>query len=252
MLSSIRIVLINTTHPGNIGSTARAMKTMGLSSLYLVNPLHFPHPKASELASGAQDVLDQTHVITSLEEAISDCGLVIGTSARARTIPWPHWTPDEAAKEIAQCPNTRVAILFGCEQSGLSNEELQRCHRHVTIPANPDYSSLNLAASVQVMTYEIRKAIHANLPKPTWDYPPANAYEMEKYFSHLEKVLIDIDFLKPSAPKQLMSRMRRLFLRARLDAMEVNMLRGMLGAIEELTSSIKRRFSSTDLSRNED
>lgn len=234
MLERIRIVLIHTSHPGNIGSVARAMKTMGLADLWLVDPLQYPDPKAQEMASGAVDVLENAQVVATLDEAIADCTLVIGTSARMRAIPWPLYTPKEMAEKVKQEPPTaQVALLFGREAMGLTNEELQRCHFHINIPANPEYSSLNLAAAVQVMAYELRMASLAQNPNEgVWDYRLANADEMEKFFRHLEEVLIQIDFLKESAPRKLMTRFRRLYLRTRPDVMEMNMLRGMLTAIQ--------------------
>ena len=233
MLQQIRIVLVNTSHPGNIGSCARAMKTMGLNDLYLVNPAQFPHEKATELASGANDVLANASVKNNLEAAITDCHLVVGASARLRAIPWPLLKPKELAQTIQQeAAQSKIAILFGNEQSGLSNEELQRCHLHVTIPSNPEFGSLNIAAAVQVIAYEIYQlAQQENTTE--WDYPLASIDEMEKFFEHLQKVLVQIEFLKLSAPRRLMTRLRRLFLRTRMDTMEVNMLRGMLTAIEE-------------------
>jgi tRNA (cytidine32/uridine32-2'-O)-methyltransferase len=235
MLENVRIVLVNTSHPGNIGSVARAMKTMGLTELCLVAPLQYPHDKAFEMASGAADILDQAMVVETLDEAIADCTLVVGTSARMRTIPWPLLTPSKLAHTMRQEPATsQMAVLFGREQSGLSNEELQRCHLHVHIPANPNYSSLNIANAVQVIAYELRMAmLEGEVNADEWDYRLATADEMEKYFAHLEEVLIAIDFLKPNAPRKLMTRLRRLYLRTRPDVMEMNMLRGMLTAIQE-------------------
>lgn len=235
MLDRIRIVLVETSHPGNIGSVARAMKTMGLSELYLVNPKQFPSHKADELATGAVDVLKKAAVVNTLAEAIADCQLVIGTSARTRTIPWPLVNPREMAEKIQQESfDNQIAIVFGREQSGLDNEELQQCHMHVQIPTNPEFSSLNLAAAVQVIAYELRVAsLKASIQPETWDYRLASMNEMELYFNHLQEVLVEIDFLKLSAPRKLMTRMRRLFLRARPDVMEMNMLRGMLTAIQE-------------------
>lgn len=235
MLNQIRIVLVNTSHPGNIGSVARAMKTMGLSELYLVQPALFPHDKAKEMASGASDILDHAIVCNSLDEAIADCTLILGTSTRMRTIPWPLSTPREMAEKLKQEPaDSQIAILFGREQSGLSNEELQLCNWHIQIPANPHYSSLNIAAAVQVIAYELRVAsITHDLFADSWDYRLANADEMDKFFQHLQTVLVKIDFLKLNAPRKLMTRLRRLFLRARPDVMEANMLRGMLTAVEE-------------------
>jgi tRNA (cytidine32/uridine32-2'-O)-methyltransferase len=235
MLDRIRIVLINTSHPGNIGSVARAMKTMGLSQLYLVGPAQFPHAKATEMASGATDLLDQAIVVDSLDEAISDCTLVLGTSARMRAIPWPLLNPREMAEKVKEeSPTSEIAILWGREQSGLSNEELQRCHLHVNIPANPHYSSLNIAAAVQVLAYELRMAsLNESILTEKWDYRLATADEMEKFFTHLQEVLIEIDFLKFSAPRKLFTRFRRLFFRTRPDVMEMNILRGMLTAVQE-------------------
>lgn len=235
MLDRIRIVLINTSHPGNIGSVARAMKTMGLSHLYLVSPAQFPHEKAQELASGATDILDNAIVVSTLDEAIADTTLVIGTSSRMRKIPWPLLMPREMAEKIKMEPPTSdIALLFGREQSGLTNEELQRCHLHVNIPANPEYSSLNIAAAVQVLAYELRlTSLDYTENLEEWDYRLATADEMEKFFIHLQEVLIEINFLKMSAPRKLMTRLRRLFFRARPDVMEMNILRGMLGAVQE-------------------
>lgn len=236
MLNRIRIVLIETSHPGNIGSVARAMKTMGLQDLYLVNPALFPHPKSLEMASGASDVLASARVVESMQEAIQDCALVVGTSARLRTIPWPIATPRAIAEKIAQSyQGQQIAVVFGRERSGLNNQELEHCHVHVQIPANPDYTSLNLAAAVQIIAYELRVALITEAPIKKWDYPPANMDEMEKFFTHLEEVLVAINFLKLNAPRKLMTRMRRLFLRTHPDAMEVNMLRGMLAAMMETT-----------------
>ncbi|MBX3709021.1 MAG: tRNA (cytosine(32)/uridine(32)-2'-O)-methyltransferase TrmJ [Gammaproteobacteria bacterium] len=236
MLDNIRIVLVHTSHPGNIGAAARAMKTMGLSALYLVAPEQFPHIKAVEMASGASDILDTAVLVKTVEEAIADCTLVIGTSARMRTIPWPLFSPREMSEKVRQeSPNSQVAILFGREQSGLSNDELHRCHMHIQIPANLEYSSLNLAAAVQVIAYELRLAsLSQQGVSEDWDYRLANVDEMEKFFVHLQAVLIEIGFLKLNAPRQLMTRLRRMFLRTRPDVMEMNILRGMLTAVQEV------------------
>lgn len=235
MLDQIRIVLVNTSHPGNIGSAARAMKTMGLSRLYLVSPQQYPHQKAIEMAAGADDVLASAIVVPSLEEAVADCHWVIGTSARLRTIPWPLVSPRAMAEKIKQEPaSSQIAIIFGREQSGLTNEELRRCHWHTQIPANPDYSSLNIAQAVQVLAYELRVASLSETPDAEWDYPLATAAEMERFFAHLEETLIDIQFLKPEAPRQLMTRLRRFFYRARPDVMEINILRGWCSAVQDV------------------
>lgn len=206
---------------------------MGLTELFLVDPVNYPNMKAQALASNAADILDTAVVVPDLDAAIADCHLVVGTSARSRTIPWPMLTPRELGEKAAQESRLgKVAIVFGREQSGLTNEELQRCHFHVHIPSNPEYCSLNLAAAVQVIGYELRLSCLANeaAPQP-WDYPIATAKEMEGFYAHLEAVMIEIDFLKPDVPRQLMPRLRRLFNRARLDVMEMNIMRGIFGAI---------------------
>lgn len=236
MSLEIRIVLVNTSHPGNIGAAARAMKTMGLSQLYLVSPLAFPHPKAIEMASGAQDVLDRVVMVENLEDAINDCTLIAGTSTRNRTIPWPILSPRKFAEKIYHPDHAshKIAILFGREQSGLTNEELQKCHFHLQIPSHPDYSSLNLAAAVQVIAYELRVAALAKQPQNHdnhWDYPLATHHELEGFYQHLKETLIATEFLKPEAPRQLMTRLRRLFNRAQPDKMEINILRGILNAM---------------------
>lgn len=235
---NIRIVLVNTSHPGNIGSVARAMKTMGLSQLYLVDPLLFPHPKATELASAAADVLDQAVVVKTLDEAIADCTLVFGTSTRTRTIPWPVLSPRQSAELTMKEPQeSKIAILFGREQSGLTNEELHSCHYHIQIPSNPEYSSLNIAAAVQVICYELRVAMLGDAIPEQWDFPLAGVSEMEGFFEHFERVLVEMKFLDPKAPRQLMRRIRRLFQKARPDVMEVNIMRGILGAVAKLVKN---------------
>lgn len=245
MFSNIRIVLINTSHPGNIGSAARAMKTMGLSNLYLVAPDLFPHDKAKEMASSAADLLETAVVVETLDEAIGDCSLVLGTSARSRAIPWPLLSPREvASKAMDEAKHHQVALLFGREQSGLTNEELQLCHYHIHIPSNPEYSSLNLSQAVQVLAYELRVAGLARAEEASpallgpenedfWDFRRATSHEMEGFYEHLEKTLVGLDFLDPESPRKLMLRMRRLYNRARPDTMELNILRGMLSAVEK-------------------
>lgn len=234
MLDNIRIILINTSHPGNIGATARAMKTMGLKKLFLVEPKIFPHVNANEMASSALDVLMQATVVQTLDDALEGCGLVVGTSVRDRTIPWPKLLP-RAFAELARSEalKTPIAILFGREHSGLTNEELQRCHFHLSIPSHPEYSSLNIASAVQVIAYELYMASLDKIPEPIWDYPYADFAAMTGFYEHLERVLIEIDFLNPNVPRQLMKRLQRLFNRARPDVMEMNILRGMLGSVEK-------------------
>ncbi len=238
MMENVRIVLVNTSHPGNIGSSARAMKTMGLKNLYLVAPKLFPHDKATEMASGATDVLEQARVVETLAEAIADCHLVFGTSSRSRAISWPVISPRECATKIKeQAQKTNIAIVFGREQTGLTNEELHQCQYHIQIPADSIYCSLNLASAVQVLAYELR-VIHESAPVPVLkDCDYASSEELEGFYEHLERVMIQIEFLNPKAPKQLMARLRRLFYRAELDKREVNILRGILGAIEKSCSS---------------
>jgi tRNA (cytidine32/uridine32-2'-O)-methyltransferase len=244
-LDNVRIVLVNTSHPGNIGAVARAMKNMGLSKLYLVEPKNFPDEVAYYRAASAQDVLNSAVVTSTLEEAIADCGLVIGTSARGRRIPWPLLNPrdcvEQSYPELSQHP---VAIVFGREDRGLTNEELQCCNLHVNIPTNEDYSSLNLGMAVQVMAYEVRMA-HLNADEDLkaemlsgnamkeWDAPLSKSEDVERFFVHLESTLSTMGFLKPSAPKQLMTRLRRLYTRTRMDQLEVNMMRGILTSIEK-------------------
>lgn len=235
----IKIVLVNTSHPGNIGATARAMKNMGLSRLALVNPVEFPSGVAVGRAASALDVLEQAEVVNTLGEAIADCALVIGSSARSRSLPWPMLTPEQsAAKLVKESQSAQVALVFGREDSGLNNEELQLCHFHVQIPASPEYSSLNLAAAVMVLCYEIRRAVLRDeeaddkAEDEYWDQERATVEHVEYFYEHLERVLIEIDFHDPDNPRQLMQRMRRLFGRVRIDAMEMNILRGILTNIE--------------------
>lgn len=235
----IKIVLVNTSHPGNIGATARAMKNMGLSRLALVNPVEFPSGVAVGRAASALDVLEQAEVVNTLGEAIADCALVIGSSARSRSLPWPMLTPEQsAAKLVKESQSAQVALVFGREDSGLNNEELQLCHFHVQIPASPEYSSLNLAAAVMVLCYEIRRAVLRDeeaddkAEDEYWDQERATVEHVKYFYEHLERVLIEIDFHDPDNPRQLMQRMRRLFGRVRIDAMEMNILRGILTNIE--------------------
>lgn len=237
--SNVSIVLVNTSHPGNIGAAARAMKNMGLSKLTLVDPVDFPSGVAVGRAVSALDILESARVVDSLQEAVADCGLVIGASARSRRIPWPMLSPEQcASKVVSEQKLNKVALVFGREDSGLNNDELQLCHFHVQIPADETYSSLNLAAAVMVICYELRKAALA--PETTqakaedefWDQEKATGEQLEHFYEHLERVMVDIDFHDPENPRQLMQRMRRLFSRIRIDVMEMNILRGILTHIE--------------------
>lgn len=232
-LDNIRIVLVNTTHPGNIGGVARAMKNMGLSRLVLVSPEKFPHEQATWRAASAEDLLGSAVVVDTVEAAIADCQFVVGTSARERRIPWPLLDPRGCAGRIAAHSQTeQVAVLFGREDRGLTNEELQLCNLHLNIPTSAQYSSLNLAMAVQIVCYELR--MHLVQPElaaaedALWDTPFATAENMERFYVHLEQTLTELEFLDPAAPRQLMARLRRLYGRVRLDEMELNILRGIL------------------------
>ncbi|MEO6171839.1 MAG: RNA methyltransferase [Arenimonas sp.] len=236
MKSTLRIVLVGTQHPGNIGSAARAMKTMGLADLQLVRPHKFPHPEASALAAGAIDLLDRAIVHESFADAVADCHFVIGTSSRRREVPLPEYSAREAAERLWQAGQTgKVALVFGCERTGLENEDLQRCHATVCIPANPDYSSLNLATTMQVLAYEFRMAqltfesVPETLQKSTLDADAALATheDMERFFGHLGELMQQVDFHKGRAPEIVTSRLRRLFLRAQMDLREIKILRGL-------------------------
>lgn len=241
VLDRLRIVLIQTSHPGNIGASARAMKTMGLSDLRLVSPVRYPSAEATALASGADDLLAGTPVYEDLDEALTGCRLVMGTSARQRSLRWPQLNPREAAAALVEAADQGpVALLFGRERSGLSNEELDRCHSLVTIPANEAYSSLNLAAAVQVLCYELRMAaLERQAPEaenPQTLAPedqPASAEALEDFYAHLERALIHLDFLDPNNPRHLIRRLRRLYGRAVPTVSEVNILRGILTAAEK-------------------
>ena len=243
-LAAVRVVLINTTHPGNIGATARAMKTMGLSSLHLVTPKVFPNADATAMASGADDLLQTAVVHDSLDSALQGCPLVMGTSARLRSLPMPMLDVRAASEQaVTESTAHQVAILFGRERYGLTNEEMQRCQYLVNIPSNPAYSSLNLAQAVQIMGYELRVAAMggAGVSQPPKDWEPVDAAQMEGLFEHLEQTLLDIRFLNPKQPKRLMMRLRRLFNRARPDQNEINILRGILKASQESAARMPDR-----------
>jgi tRNA (cytidine32/uridine32-2'-O)-methyltransferase len=235
---SIRIVLVGPSHPGNIGSAARAMKTMGLDALWLVAPERFPATEATVMAAGADDVLQRAHVVPDLHEAIADCGLIVGTTARGRHLPWRIVEPREAALEVAAAaPASEVAILFGNERTGLENAQLQLCHTLLTIPAGSAYSSLNLAMAVQVVSYEVCLALRDRAgglgsPRSEAPVPLASAADMEKFYAHLERVLDEIDFRDRTSSGHLMARLRRLFQRTVLDQNEMNILRGILTAVQ--------------------
>lgn len=229
----IRVVLVDTSHPGNIGAAARAMKTMCLERLWLVRPATHPSAEASARASGAADLLHEAGVCDTLEEALHGCGFVVGASARQRSLPWPLLAPRACAERaVAEAAGGEVALLFGNEQSGLSNEELKHCHALVQIPTNPAYGSLNLAMAVQVLSYEIMVAAggEARLPAER-EAPLATAEVMDDFFGHLERALVQGEFLDPANPRHLMQRLRRLFNRAEPDEIEINILRGVLATL---------------------
>jgi tRNA (cytidine32/uridine32-2'-O)-methyltransferase len=231
----VRIVLVDTSHPGNIGATARAMKTMGLTDLALVRPRYFPSDEAAARAAGADDILSAAHVCESLGEAISDCGWVVGASARLRTVALPVVDPRECATTIwRRVLENRAAILMGPEQSGLTNDDLARCQQLVHIPAAPGYSSLNLAMAVQVLCYELRmSAPGREAPQgPSGDAPLATAAELEGLHEHLERLLTESGFLHPAHQKQVKLKLRRIFHKATLDQNELNILRGMLTSLD--------------------
>jgi TrmH family RNA methyltransferase len=237
---SIRIVLVETSHPGNIGATARAMKNMGLTELHLVRPEQFPSAEATARASGADDVLFRARVHQRFDDAIAECGLVVGTSARQRYLPWDLHEPRECAAQVVSAARSGpVAMVFGAERTGLTNEELAKCNLLVTIPTHPDYSSLNVAMAVQLIAYELWLQMRPGAPPPPErDVPLASAEEMSRLYRHLETVLDEIDFQDRTGGGHLMARIRRLFNRAQVDQNEMNILRGILTAVQS-----KRRYA---------
>lgn len=231
---SIRIVLTRPSHPGNIGSAARAMKTMGLGRLCLVAPERFPATEATVMAAGAQDILDRVQVFPDVSSAVADCGLVVGTTARARHLPWRIVEPREAAAEVAAAATTsEVAVLFGAERTGLTNDELELCQLLMTIPTGSSYGSLNVAMAVQVVAYEILLATRAAADDgERRGIPLASAAEMERFYAHLGQVLDEIDFHDRTGEGHLMARLRRFFNRAVPDQNEINILRGILTSVQ--------------------
>lgn len=233
LLGAVRIVLVRTSHPGNIGASARAMKTMGLSELALVDPARFPDPQAEAMASGATDVLAKATCHASLDDALGEATLALGLSARRRDLVAELLSPAEAAAAaLAAARHGKVALVFGNEATGLTNAELSRCHALVTIPANPAYSSLNLAQAVQVMCWELRRALQSQVEWPPTLTDLAPLAEVERFYAHLETTLTELEFLNPGSPGRLMDKMRRLFSRTRLTREEVNILRGILAAAQ--------------------
>ncbi len=233
LLQRIRIILIETSHPGNIGAVARAMKNMGLTQMVLVNPRHYPSPEATARASGADDLLARAVVTDSLDQALHNCRLAIGTSARLRSVAWTQHTPRQSAAQLLhEAQAGEVALLFGRESSGLSNLELDRCQSLVHIPANPAYSSLNLAQAVQILSYELRTATLSDTPPAPPPPPVATRDAMEGFYRHLQQTLIETGFADPQQSDRLQRRLRRLFDRARPDRDELNILRGLLSAAQ--------------------
>jgi len=244
-MQPIRFVLVRTSHPGNIGSAARAIRTMGYTRLVLVAPHKYPHADATAMAAGADDVLDGIVVVPTLVDAIADCRLVLGCTARRRGVSLPEITPREAAAQAGEAAMAgEVAIVFGNERTGLENEELMRCHAAVHIPADPSYSSLNLAQAVQVLAYEMRLAQLQGQPSvvaAAKSDPAATAEQMEYFFGHLFQTLVDIDFHKGRSPVTIEQRLRKLFLHASLDQREVRILRGIFDDAQRMARIAKER-----------
>lgn len=237
-MSEVQIVLVEPSHPGNIGGAARAMKTMGLSRLVLVNPKRFPDPQADWRAAGALDVIESAVVFETLEEALAPSVLTAATSARSRHIPWPVLSSAEFAERVHRefLSTDIVSVVFGREDSGLTNEELNLCNMQVRIPSSSHYGSLNLAMSVQVVAYDLFRTRDHTCPSDNvWDRPLATHHELGLFFAHLESVLEQIDFYDPKNPREAMTRLRRLFSRTELDQTEVQILRGILSHIEKTT-----------------
>lgn len=263
-LSHVRIVMVNTTLPANIGSALRAMKTMGLCKLVLVSPKTYPHPDIDSLAAGATDLIEQIELVETLEDAIKDCHLVFGTSARSRTIPWPLLDARPAAQKsmhgvIQQ--KQEIAIVFGREDRGLTNEELALANYHVTIPVNTDYGVLNVAQAIQVICYEMRMATLELMDKQVdeqatmhvtdqedmhWDEPLVTHEQMEQFYPHIEKMLAEIEFLDPKNPRLLPLRLRRLFGRIQLDKMEYHLLRGIFSRVQALKNGSWKSSNSNE------
>jgi tRNA/rRNA methyltransferase len=232
-LKNIRIVLCGTSHPGNIGAAARAMKTMGLAHLWLVNPQRFPDPEAEWRASRAADVLARARVCASLDEALRGVALAVACSARSREVAVPQVDAREAARQAVDVARAQqAALVFGNETNGLTTADVNRCGLLATIPANPEYASLNLAAAVQVFAYELRMAAAGDAPADSRVRTRATHDEVEHFYAHLEKTMIETGYFNPDHPKKLMPRLRRLFARAQLEKEEVNILRGLLKSFQ--------------------
>ncbi len=231
-VDNIRIIMLNTSHPGNIGAAARVMKNMGLKHLYLVQPKRFPDPEATAMASGADDLLTRAIVCGSLEEALEGCHLVLGSTARERKIQHEFIDARQAAQQaMTEAGNHQVALVFGRERTGMTNEEIGLCHKLINVPTNPQYSSLNVASAIQIVTYELMMTAHLSRKELSESIQPVDyavSDAMEGFYRHLEKTLIEIDFLNPEQSPQLMPRLRQLYNRSRLKQEELNILRGIL------------------------
>jgi len=250
LIENIRVVMVETTHPGNIGAAARAMKTMGYNNLYLVKPKIYPNAEATARAAGADDILDKAIVCDSLEQALQGCVAVVASTARPRTISHSVFTPREYAPKLHKMVKLGpVALVFGRESSGLSNEELEYCNVILQIPTNPEFSSLNVASAVQILCYEFIQLLRLEDADKTEAETDAESYDKEKtrlatademkyFYDHLEQSMIDVDFLNPEQPRKLMRRLKSLFNRAHLDENEVSILRGFLAAVQE---TVKRK-----------
>jgi len=248
LAAQVRIILVGTQHPGNIGAAARALKTMGLSQLVLVAPEKPLDDDAYRRSAGAEDVLDAAPVHATLAEAVADCRLVLGCTARSRRVQLEQLEPDQAAQRLlGAAPEGPVALVFGRERTGLTNEELQLCHASVHIPSDPAFSSLNLAAAVQVLSYEVRLALLAATPAapatPRPDELPATHEQVEGFFAQLAETLEEIDFHKGRAPDSAMRKLRRLFLRTDLTVNEVRLLRGILADAQRMARIATGRLS---------
>lgn len=246
MLDNIRIVLVETFHPGNIGAVARAMKNMGLSQLYLVQPRVFPDPEATSRAAGAKDLLESAQVVSCLDEAIADCQLIVGTSARERTFNLPLLDLEAAAALIHQEAHSgQIAILFGRETMGLNNAEMLACNRHLYIDANPEYPVLNIAQAVQLVCYELFKTYKTPQQTPASDAPYARQSEMALFYEHLEKVLRQTQFIIPQHEGRVLDKIKRYFNRSRPERTELSILRGILNSVEESLERKQRPSNST-------
>ncbi|EPC8366246.1 tRNA (cytosine(32)/uridine(32)-2'-O)-methyltransferase TrmJ [Vibrio cholerae] len=240
MLERVKVVLVGTTHSGNIGSAARAMKVMGLSQMVLVDPQCQVDAQAIALAAGASEIALNAQIYPKLEAAVADCGLVVGTSARSRTLEWPMLEPRECGEKlISEANQHSVAMVFGRERTGLTNDELQLCHYHVCVPANPEYSSLNLAMAVQLLSYEVRMAylaLQQSSQSSTLQEEYPRHQELERFYAHLEQVIMQTEFISAQQPGQVMNKLRRMFTRARPESQEINILRGILTSVQKSIS----------------